>query len=191
MLGPKSTALNEERKTIRAELEGVPPPAELIALHPAILARYELQLERLQESLASCVASGDREATLTMRDLIQSVTVLRDNSKQGGVIVEIAGRLNTLLGENAYPNRVKGVWGSLVAEECFIRSPPIAVCHSLGGISFGMRRLHAFRQTPLQYTLGRPGCRLTSPSREPHSLRKRGRPWSLHLSQPAWGGRDN
>lgn len=117
VLGPKSTALNEERKLIRAELEEVPPPVDPIALHPAILARYEEQLERLQESLASCVASGDREATQTMRDLIQSVKVLRDFSKPGGVIVEITGRLNSLLGEKAYPNKVRGVWGSLVAEE--------------------------------------------------------------------------
>ena len=65
----------------------VPPPAEPIALHPTILARYEQQLERLQESLASCVEARDREAAQTMRDWIQSVTVLRDDSKQGGVIV--------------------------------------------------------------------------------------------------------
>jgi site-specific DNA recombinase len=52
-----------------------------------------------------------------MRDLIQSVKVFRDKTKLGGVIVEITGRLNSLLGENAYPNKLKGVWGSVVAEE--------------------------------------------------------------------------
>jgi len=33
------------------------------------------------------------------------------------VTVEITGRLNALLGEQAYPNRVRGVWGKMVAEE--------------------------------------------------------------------------
>ena len=52
-----------------------------------------------------------------MRGLVQTRKVSRDNSKPGGVIVEITGRLNGLLGEKAYPNKVKGVWGSVVAEE--------------------------------------------------------------------------
>ena len=37
--------------------------------------------------------------------------------KSGGVEVEIVGRLTALLGENAYPNGVRGVWGKMVAEE--------------------------------------------------------------------------
>ena len=45
------------------------------------------------------------------------MTVHRDPSKPGGVEVVIAGQLNTLLGEDAFPNRVKGSWGKLVAEE--------------------------------------------------------------------------
>ena len=32
--------------------------------------------------------------------------------------------LNALLGEQAYPNKVRGVWGKMVAGERFIRSPP-------------------------------------------------------------------
>ena len=32
-------------------------------------------------------------------------------------MVEIAGRLNALLGEQAYPNKVRGVWGKVVAGE--------------------------------------------------------------------------
>jgi len=35
----------------------------------------------------------------------------------GGVEVEIVGRLTALLGEKAYPNSVRGVWGKMVAEE--------------------------------------------------------------------------
>jgi hypothetical protein len=122
VLGPKSTTLNEERKRLTAELETAPATPDVVALHPAALARYEQQLQRLQDALASSVAAGDAEPAQAMRDLVQTVTVFRDNSKSGGVIVEITGRLNALLGENAYPNRVKGVWGSVVAEEGF--EPP-------------------------------------------------------------------
>jgi site-specific DNA recombinase len=117
VLGPKSTELNEERKRVQAELEQAPPAPEVVALHPAVLARYEQQIENLQETLASCIASGETEAAQAMRDLVQSAKVFRDDSKPGGVIVEITGRLNNLLGEKAYPNKLKGVWGSVVAEE--------------------------------------------------------------------------
>jgi hypothetical protein len=41
----------------------------------------------------------------------------------GGVTIEIAGRLNALLGEQAYPNNVRGVWGKMVAGERYIQSP--------------------------------------------------------------------
>ncbi len=52
-----------------------------------------------------------------IRDLVDTVTVFRDPARPGGVAVEIAGRLNALLGEAAYPNRVTGVWGKMVAGE--------------------------------------------------------------------------
>ena len=57
-----------------------------------------------------------------MRELVETVTVCRDPSRLGGVEVEIAGRLTALLGEKAYPNGVKRVWGKMVAEEGF--EPP-------------------------------------------------------------------
>ncbi|WMT76977.1 hypothetical protein [Bradyrhizobium sp. Ash2021] len=34
-----------------------------------------------------------------------------------GVTVEIVGRLNALLGEQAFPHNVRGVWGKMVARE--------------------------------------------------------------------------
>ena len=57
-----------------------------------------------------------------MRELVETVTVFRDPDRLGGVVVEITGRLNALLGEKAFPNGVKGVWGKMVAEEGF--EPP-------------------------------------------------------------------
>ena len=117
VLGPRSTALYEEKKRIRAELDAAPPPTEVIALHPAVLARYEEQLTNLQEALDRGTRTGDSECAEAMRDLVETVTVFRDASKLGGVEVEIVGRLTALLGEKAYPNGVRGVWGKMVAEE--------------------------------------------------------------------------
>jgi len=53
------------------------------------------------------VSAGDTEAAEAIRDLVETVTVFRDPARPGGVAVEIA--LNALLGEEPYPNRVKGV----------------------------------------------------------------------------------
>ena len=49
---------------------------------------------------------GDSEATEAIRDLVETATVFRDPTGTGGV-VEIVGRLNALIGEEAYPNWVK------------------------------------------------------------------------------------
>jgi site-specific DNA recombinase len=63
------------------------------------------------------INAGDSDAAEAIRDLVETVTVFRDPARPGGVVVEIAGRLNALLGENAYPNKVRGVWGKVVAGE--------------------------------------------------------------------------
>ena len=124
MLGPRSTVLNEERKQIATELKVEPATKEILALHPAILASYERQLATLQDALSKGINAGDSDAAEAIRDLVETVTVFRDPARPGGIVVEIAGRLNALLGENAYPNKVRGVWGKVVAGERFIRSPP-------------------------------------------------------------------
>ena len=115
VLGPRSTALDAERKRISEELQSEPPAPKEVALHPTILKRYEEQLGRLEEALGKGVSAGDGEAAEAIRDLVETVTVFRDPGRPGGVAVEIAGRLNALLGEKAYPNHVKGVWGKVVA----------------------------------------------------------------------------
>ena len=122
VLGPRSTALNEERKQVMLELEAEAPTMDVVSLHPAVMARYEQQLSQLQEALSKGVRAGDLDAADAMRELIETVTVFRDASRLGGVAVEIVGRLNALLGETAYPNGVKGVWGKMVAEDGF--EPP-------------------------------------------------------------------
>nr|WP_281931933.1 recombinase family protein [Methylocystis iwaonis] len=122
VLGPKSTVLDGERKKLAAELGEAGPSEEAVSLHPAMLARYEEQLTRLQAALAGGIRDGDTECSEAIRDLVETVTVFRDNSRAGGVQVEVSGRLTALLGERAYPNRVSGVWGKMVAEEGF--EPP-------------------------------------------------------------------
>jgi hypothetical protein len=117
VLGPKSTLLDGERKRVAAELAEATPTTEVVALHPAMLARYEEQLTRLQAALAGGISDGDTECAEAIRDLVETVTVFRDSSRAGGVQVEVSGRLTALLGEQAYPNRVRGVWGKMVAEE--------------------------------------------------------------------------
>jgi site-specific DNA recombinase len=107
-------------------LQSEPPAPKEIALHPAILQRYEEQLGRLEEALGKGVSTGDGEAAEAVRDLVETVTVFRDPGRPGGVAVEIAGRLNALLGEKAFPNQVKGVWGKVVAGDRYIARPIIS-----------------------------------------------------------------
>src|SRR5882757_7909550 len=91
---------------------------------PVMLARYQEQLVELQDALSKGINAGDSEAAEAIRGLVETVTVFRDPSRPGGVTIEITGRLNALLGEHAYPNKVRGVWGKMVAGERFIRLPP-------------------------------------------------------------------
>jgi site-specific DNA recombinase len=123
VLGPRATVLDTDRKRISEELQNEPPAPKAVALHPAILKRYEEQLVQLEKALGRGVNAGDAEAAEAIRDLVETVTVFRDSTRPGGVAVEIAGRLNALLSQEAYPNRVKGVWGKVVAGEGL--EPPI------------------------------------------------------------------
>jgi site-specific DNA recombinase len=61
VLGPRSTILDGERKTVAAELAEATPAAEVVALHPAMLARYEERLTRLSAALADGISDGDTE----------------------------------------------------------------------------------------------------------------------------------
>jgi len=116
VLGPRSTELNEERRRVSTELATEPPRTEVVTLHPTVLARYEEQLGKLGDALSKGIRAGDSEAAEALRDLVETVTVFRDSSRSGAVAVEIVGRLNALLGEQAYPNKVRGMWGKVVAE---------------------------------------------------------------------------
>jgi len=107
VLGPRSSVLDGDRKQVVRELNGEPAVGDVISLHPAVLARYEQQLVQLQDALSKGVNAGDSEAAEAIRDLVETVTVFRNPSHLGGVTVEIVGRLNALLGEQAYPTTCK------------------------------------------------------------------------------------
>ena len=121
VLGARMKVIVAEKAALTAELAETSAP--VVALHPDLLKRYENQLLRLQASILKGMEAGDAEAAQAMRDLVETVTVRRDPSKVGGVEVEIAGRLNALLGEQAFPNGVRGSWGKLVAEARYRQSP--------------------------------------------------------------------
>jgi hypothetical protein len=102
--------LNRE-VVLRACFRGlITHPVQFIE-RPAILARYERQLATLQDALSKGINAEDSEAAEAIRDLVETVAVFWDPARPGGMMVEIAGRLNALLGEQAYPNKVRGVWG--------------------------------------------------------------------------------
>ena len=96
--------------------------------------------------LSKGINAGDSDTAEAIRDLVETVTVFRDPSRPGGVTVEIAGRLSALLGEQAYPNKVRGVWGKMVAGERFIRSPPSisAFSRSVAPLAEATRRLAGY-----------------------------------------------
>jgi site-specific DNA recombinase len=107
IFGPKATALDEERKKLEEDLSATEPDF-VVALHPAVLARYEGLLGRLQQSIAAGIAGGNSEYTEVIRELVESVTV-RQGKGWGKIEVEILGRLNALLGQGSTRQNVSGV----------------------------------------------------------------------------------
>lgn len=97
------------RDQLRVELGGIAEPPNTIALHPQVLVEYEHRISGLAEMLGRGLSSGQGEGHAVLRELVESVTVYRDETRSDRISVEIAGRLNSLLGEKAYPNRVCGV----------------------------------------------------------------------------------
>ena len=66
--------------------------------------------------------TGWQRCSGALRDLIDHVVVRRDAARRGGIEIEIAGRLNSLLADSAHPNGIRRVWGLMVAEDGF--EPP-------------------------------------------------------------------
>jgi site-specific DNA recombinase len=113
-IGDRMNEACAEEKALKATLAQEPAP--VIALHPGALARYEAQLADLQSALAAAGHPGNedvmRRLGTAIRDLVGTVTVRRDRSRKGCVEITIAGRLNALLGEKAFPNGCVRIDGS-------------------------------------------------------------------------------
>ena len=109
-LGARTFELRAERERLEAELTAAPPAP--IALHPGVLADYERKLERLQEAIEQDIRDGDLEHARAIRDLVECITVRHDARRADHIDIEITGRLNSLLGEKAFPNRVGRLGGS-------------------------------------------------------------------------------
>ncbi|WP_265519803.1 hypothetical protein [Nitratireductor luteus] len=77
VIGPRSTELYHEREAVLAELEKAPSAFEVVSLHPAVLERYEEQLEDLQHALADGIHSGDPECAKAIQELVETVAVAR------------------------------------------------------------------------------------------------------------------
>jgi len=120
-LGGRTKELAIERAEIEHSLSSLPSRNEAIALHPAVIARYEGQVGNLQTALARGLHQGDTEAAQITRELIETITVHNDPNAPKGLRLEIKGRLVALLGPGAFPTR-SVVCGTLVAEDGF--EPP-------------------------------------------------------------------
>ena len=119
--------LSAERRNLEAELAVQPEaPKQVTILHPAVLARYEKQLEALQAATAKGMSDGDSTAAEAMRELVESV-IVRRGEQPGTVAVEIRGRLEALIGPDGQRrvSNVRGAFqsaGKVVAEDGF--EPP-------------------------------------------------------------------
>jgi hypothetical protein len=84
----------------------------VITLHPGVLADCERKLERLQAAIEQDIREGEPEHAGAIRDLIERITVRHKTGCPENVEIEITGRLNSLLGDKAFPNRVGRIGGS-------------------------------------------------------------------------------
>jgi len=105
IFGPRATELDQERKPLESQLAAADAP-KVITLHPGVLADYERKLERLQEAIELDIQEGDPAHGQAIRDLVECVTVRHKAECPGNIEIEITGRLNSLLGDKAFPNRV-------------------------------------------------------------------------------------
>ncbi|WP_077228832.1 recombinase family protein [Sphingomonas hengshuiensis] len=112
-LDARAKQLMTEEVDLRARLADAEQPANVVTLHPQALARYAQQLERLSESLGKAIDLGEHDAAAAIRELVETVTLRR--GADGGIEIEVQGRLNSLL---LPPPALRAVSGGLpVAEE--------------------------------------------------------------------------
>ncbi len=105
--------LRAERSRLKAELAATEVPPKIIALHPAVIARYLANVEDLEHFIARGEDSDELSASL--RALVDSVVIA---PKEPGkpITVDVHGRLAALVGGEVFPEgSTRGL--SMVAEE--------------------------------------------------------------------------
>jgi site-specific DNA recombinase len=112
-LDRRAKELMEEEKSLHDQLAETESTPNVVALHPQALARFERQLTSLSEALGKAIDLDVQEAADAVRDLIDTVTLRR--ASNGGLTIDIEGRLNDLLIPSPTHLRVSG--GSMVAKE--------------------------------------------------------------------------
>lgn len=119
----RGSRVQQEQTGLRAALEALPEPPEIIVLHPAAPGRCEGQLADVRLALDKHIRSGDTEAARALRDPVDTGTGSRDPVRKGGLDAKFAGRLDRLPGPGDFPQYVKGAWRAMVAEGRYRRSP--------------------------------------------------------------------
>jgi hypothetical protein len=115
VLGARMKELVNERTQRESEMALLPTAGAVIALHPGMVARYEKQVEQLQDCLRAGTLSTDTDGVAALRELVESVT---PQHVPGGMAIKITGRLNAILGEEHFPN---ALCGKVVAGARYIR----------------------------------------------------------------------
>ena len=119
ILGPRSTEIYHEKQRLEEELRAEPEIESEVVLHPATLKKYAEDLFRLRDLLKDGIDDGNSEAARSLRDIVTTVTVYRDDVSPHGLRVHVAGEFDVLTGP---PPQSAPVWGLMVAGEGF--EPP-------------------------------------------------------------------
>lgn len=75
LYNPKVNELAAERKRVEAELTQIASSSEIVTVHPAAVERYLADIRRLADVAAEAAELDEPELVLTLRQLVQTVTV--------------------------------------------------------------------------------------------------------------------
>lgn len=92
--------LRVEKQKLQQELDSVPNEVETVVLHDRALAQFEVKLARLRDELQRGIDDGNSEGANALRELVDCVVVYPD--RQGGVSINIRGKLDALVGARGF-----------------------------------------------------------------------------------------
>lgn len=131
-IGNRAHEIQAEIDRLTRELENAREIPDDIILHPLALGRYERMMRDLAGEIQRGIDRGDSAGAKALRDLIDSVTVYRDESSKRGLRVTIQGKLNTLVGIQGFGPKSdlsNGSGGPLPTIP-----PRCSLCVSAGGV---------------------------------------------------------